>query len=146
MLKRGDKDPKPRTALMNDLERFIQELRSGQNHYVVIGIDANERMVPTAMIDDLRLKCGLVDPQDALHGEIDSPSYARGSHKIDRVLVSSELLPAVKGAGTLGHHDLGITSDHMGIFIIFDEDKLYKGSIADLLKVESRTWCLRSQG
>ena len=139
MLKRGDKDPKPRAALiMKDLESFLQGLRSETGHYIVLGIDANERMLPTSMIDDLRLKCELVDPQDELHGKTESPSYARGSHKIDRVLISSELLPAVKTAGTLGHHDLGIVSDHMGIFVTFDEEKLYRGTIADLLKVENR--------
>ena len=93
---------------MRDLQTFIQDLRREGNHFVVLGIDANEEMTPGSMIDDLRLRCGLEDPQDAMHGNNPHPTYARGSKRIDRILISQELLPAVVHAGTLGHHDLGI--------------------------------------
>ena len=138
MFERNDKDPKPREALMRELQAFIQELRREGNHFIVLGIDANEEMTPGSMIDDVRLHCGRVDPQDAMHGNNPHPTYARGSKRIDRILVSQELLPAVIRAGTLGHHDLGIVSDHMTMFVSFNERMMYNGSIADLLKVENR--------
>lgn len=132
------KDPNPRDAFMQELRQFIQGLRKEKNHLIVLGIDANEQMTPGSKIDDLRLSCGLIDPQVKIHGPTQSPSYARGSSKIDHILISEELMPAVESTGTLEHHGLGIVSDHMGIFIAFNEKKMYKGNIADLLKVENR--------
>lgn len=86
MFERGDKDPNPREALMRELQQFIQQLRQEGNHFIVLGIDANEEMTPGSMIDDLRLRCGLMDPQDAMHGPNPHPSYARGTKRIDRIL------------------------------------------------------------
>lgn len=73
----------------------------------------------------------------SIHGRF-SPSYARRTSKIDRILISRELLPAVETTGTLEHHGLGIVSDHMGLFVTFNEKELFRGSVADLLKVENR--------
>ena len=58
-------------------------------------------------------------------------TYARGTKKIDFILVTPELLPLVKNSGMLPFYE-GIHTDHRGMFVDLDAKATFNGKIAEL--------------
>ena len=79
------------------------------------------------------------DAHSHLHGNSNTPTYSRGTKKIDYILVSKTLIStnALVRAGTLPLHQ-GITSNHTLLFINFKEKRLLRASSSKIMSIQSR--------
>jgi hypothetical protein len=76
---------------------------------------------------------GLADPLASLHRSRPfQPSNIRGKDRIDFILVSKNILPAVTSTGSLPFHSL-FNSDHWLCFIDFDSNTLFSDPAYELL-------------
>jgi hypothetical protein len=75
------------------------------------------------------LDCDLVDAHEHSHGINDEiNSHQSGSTKIDHILVSNRIAPTIIRSGILPF-DIGIPSDHRGMFVTFNQHQLFKAEI-----------------
>jgi hypothetical protein len=82
--------------------------------------------------------CNLIDAHTARQNEsATTATYARGSKKIDYVLITPELLPLIRRSGMLPFYT-NVHSDHRGMYIDLDAKALFKGQIAELYSQPSR--------
>jgi hypothetical protein len=69
--------------------------------------------------------CGLVDPLALQHSTRPiPPSHIRGSERIDFILITPNLMPAVLSSGCLSSHAV-FNSDHRAYFVDFDSHLLF---------------------
>ena len=139
--KSGAKNPKPRTLFLDDLERYIHKIQEEANHYVDLGIDANEDVARRQDgIAKVARRCKLTDVMEHFHGNDLQPTYARSKNRIDYRFVSNELIKdgAITSCGALALHR-GIVSDHVGIFIDYNEAKMLRTNTAELISVAARS-------
>ena len=96
-------------------------------------MDANEPMGKDKNgVSTIASDCNLIDVHASKHNEtLTKATYARGTKKIDYMLITPELLPLVKRCGMLPFYT-GIHTDHRGLFIDIDAKALFNGKIADL--------------
>ena len=106
---------------ITDLTKQIKNWqKEGQD--IILMLDANEPMNKgTQGMAHLATECNLTDVYATRNKATkEQATYARGTKRINFILISAKLLPAVTQAGALAFYD-GIESDHRGIFVNFDE-------------------------
>jgi hypothetical protein len=96
-------------------------------------MDANEAMGKDKNgISTVASNCDLIDFHTSRHNEAASTAtYARGTKKIDYILITPELPPLVTRSGMLPFYT-GIHTDHRGLFIDINSKALFQGKIAKL--------------
>ena len=129
---RGVSNVNLRTQFISDLIRLVNELQDkGQD--IVLMLDANEPSGHASGVDRLLTECGLIDAHTKLH-EITPPppTHQRGSAKIDFMLISPRLVPALRAAAILALHD-GYLSDHRALVVEFDAHTMFQGETSPVL-------------
>ena len=66
------------------------------------------------------------------------PTYIRSKNRLDYILVSRDLLPAITAAGHYDFHELIQTSDHRGIYLSLDTLKLFDSNEVDPTHIAHR--------
>jgi hypothetical protein len=96
-------------------------------------MDANKAMGKDKRgVSTITSKCNLIDAHTAKHHEAaTTATYARGTQKIDYILISPELLPLIQRSVMLPFYH-GIHTDHQGLYIDIDDKALFHGKIAEL--------------
>lgn len=139
-------DPRPRIQCIVDLQAWM-ECKLTEGYEFILCIDANEVITntsgsyhpliynpdaPTAIgrhdgsLATLIRTCGLQDPLTIQHqDQPPPPTYSRGSQRIDYILVSGSLLPAITRSGLLPF-DSVFLSDHRPCFLDFDGRVLFQ--------------------
>ena len=115
----GVLDPNPRKAFIQDMKEMVKSLNIADHDIILmgdfneaIGIKANEM---ASVISEGRL----TDTHCSCHGiDNEQPTYARGSKRVDYVLVSSRLTAHIRATGA-EPFNFRIFSDHRGIFVDF---------------------------
>ena len=118
-------DIDPRHATVEDLKTLILKKFYSTNNYLLIGMDANEandKRQSSSMFDTMN-SLGLHDALQHLNGEGRPPTIASGSHTIDYIFASQNLLPHIVGAGQL-RRDTTFASDHPALFVQLNSDSL----------------------
>jgi hypothetical protein len=113
----GHTKPDPRQQCVDDFKKAVLQEQAIGSDIVVMG-DLNEvvGLDPTLMAS-VCAACHLYDPfSDLFPDQADTPTYARGSKRLDWVLVSRSLLPVIEGVG-YNRFNLLYHSDHRAIFI-----------------------------
>ena len=114
----------PRQAFIRDLQQYIKASQQAGDAIILSG-DFNETMSERQSgMATLAATCGLVDIFRLRLGTNTSPTtYQRGRKRLDYVLLSPSLIPAVKAAGydPFGYR---VVSDHRGYYIDFDANIL----------------------
>ena len=89
-------------------------------------MDANEAMGKDKNgVSTVASDCDLIDAHTARHNEAaTTATYARGTKKIDYILIAPELLPIVTRSEMLAFYT-GIHTDHRGLFIDIDAKALF---------------------
>jgi hypothetical protein len=102
-------------------------------------MDANEAMGKDKRgVSTITSKCNLINIHTAKHHEAAiTATYARGTQKIDYILISPELLPLIRRSGLLPFYH-GIHMDQRGQYIDIDEKALLYGKIAELYSQPTR--------
>ena len=121
----------PRTRILKDLRDSIVPKRE-QGFKPILMMDANDDWLEKSskifqsFIEELQLQ----DPLHQKFGQdgVTPATYARGTNRLDYILVDSTILPAIKKIGTLGLHE-GIHSDHVMLYMDCDESLLFQGKI-----------------
>ena len=132
-------NPNPKEQFITDLRTHIQT--SAKNEMLIIGLDANEDVLPedspaketsiTALMRDLNL----IDVFEHQHGTTGDTSR-KNAKKIDHVLVSENVLPAIQHSGFLPWNAI-MESDHRTGFVDFDALTLF-GNSDDLTHTATR--------
>ena len=112
----GVQEPDPQSQFIKDLTQTLRQ--SAQDSYIIM-LDANEDVYQSRHWEDLLCEFDLIDVHRHLNGTNCLATFSRGSTKIDHILVSRDLLSAVKAAGILPFHH-GIHSTHRGLFVDLD--------------------------
>jgi exonuclease III len=131
----------PRRQFILDLQGWL-EIKLLEGHKIVLGVDANDSYNPdttgtptpleynpdrptvsashNGKLSTLVASCGLKDPLALQHSSRPFPaSHIRGSKRIDFILVTPHLQPAVLNSGSLAFHSL-FHSDHRAYYVDFD--------------------------
>jgi hypothetical protein len=110
-------NPDPRKIAFEDLKERINEIKQCGNEVIVM-LDANDTLQNTRLaFTKWTSEVNLVDPLIQRHGtDSEPPTYARGSKRIDYILVSERLSEYVTSCGILPLHSICF-SDHQAIFI-----------------------------
>ena len=108
----------PRHAFLEDMNTFITKWKnSGDQHEVILMLDANEDIVEKSHFSEFVLEAGLLDAVSLVEPALkDDPTYLWGSRRLDYVLITPGLQSAlVKG----GHHPFHqhLVTDHKGVFV-----------------------------
>ncbi len=145
--------PHPHRQLILDLQSWIEHLIK-EGHEIILTIDANETYnpdicgnhhplqyssgIPTlarshdGKFSTLVTTCGLKDPLALQHSSRPFPaSHIRGSQRIDFILVTPNLLPAVQRTGSLSYYSL-MQSDHRAYYVDFDSIELFSDPAYDI--------------
>jgi hypothetical protein len=130
--------PEPRQQFITDIKRLLKNQKREGNK-IILMMDANESMGSEKNgVSSITSDCDLIDIHTARHSEAaTTATYARGTRKIDFVLITPELLPLVSNSGMLPFYD-GIHTDHRGMFIDLDSKATFHGKIAELYSQPSR--------
>ena len=125
----GKHELHPRTAFINDMITFIQELKT-TNHDIILGGDFNDTIQRNnSGLLKLIMHTGLVDiwnHRQPTHQTF--PTYARGTERIDTVLCTPNMLTHIQKMGYSPFQWI-TNSDHRGIFLdinyknLFDDDQ-----------------------
>ena len=133
----------PRRRILDDLERVIQEARE-KKFRVILMMDANEDWTKKdgkelkAFMDKVQLR----DPLYERHYSDEvTPTYARGTKRIDYILMDASLMGAVRRIGTLGLHQAMI-SDHVMVYVDLDEREAFEGQLNRPVRIPSREFIL----
>lgn len=136
----------PRRQFILDFQAWL-EMKIAEGHELIIGMDANDTYnpdssgishplpyspdIPTVSsthdgkLCTLIASCGLKDPLALQHCSRPFPaSHIRGTKRIDFLLVTPRLVPAVLSSGSLACHSL-FHSDHRASFMDFDSLLLF---------------------
>ena len=130
MIQSGDKSMNPHTRVLQDLRLLIADKRS-KGFRPIVMMDANDDWTNEKQGQqfwEFMQECNLTDPMhDRFKSSGLTPStYARGSQRIDYILVDTTISPSIKQIGSLGLHE-GILSDHVMLYMDCDEKKLFRG-------------------
>eukprot|EP00980_Cylindrotheca_fusiformis_P014992 scaffold4112_cov60-Cylindrotheca_fusiformis.AAC.10 len=136
--------PQPQLRFRHDLLRLLLEFRRKGDSIILMG-DFNEDIGDHAsqlqrLFQDDRLQ--LIDIIGQRHPTtLNLPTYIRGSKRgLDFILVSSELVPAVRRCGYLPFHS-HFRSDHRFAFIDFDHHLLFGTTDPQLASPMFRDCC-----
>ena len=126
-----------RDKFISDLSVFIGALKlKGQD--IILMMDANEASGQGSGVDRLMTKCGLVDAHTLSADPSPHPAtYQRGSKKIDFILITPSIVPAVRAVSVLPLHD-GYLSDHRALVVDFDAVTLFAGKTSPVLPATGR--------
>jgi hypothetical protein len=121
----ADPKPNPRKYFRKDLMAFLKSLKAKGDDLIVIG-DFNEALGndPAGMSKICR-ELILSDVMKMRHGTSDEPAtYARGTKRLDYVLMSQRCAIAVRKCGyePFNHR---LFSDHRGMFVDMDTEMLF---------------------
>jgi endonuclease/exonuclease/phosphatase family metal-dependent hydrolase len=97
-------------------------------------LDSNDDLKDHSPTDSLITECGLFSVHEQADYAADFPApatYARGRKKIDHILVTAALLPAVTASGIEPLH-AGIVSDHRALYVDFDTKLLLRGTLTSI--------------
>jgi hypothetical protein len=120
-----------------DLIKQLQ-LWKKAGHDLVVILDANKPVVPGSAIVQLIYACGLTDAHTQATEAIEPPpTHNRGSCKIDFVLVSSRLVPAIMARTILPLYD-GYLSDYRALIVNFDSSILFAGPTSEVVQPRAR--------
>jgi len=156
-------DPAPRRQFILDVQSWLErELHQGIE--ILLGMDANELISNkqgsycplTSQLDTsitekhhdgsfntLMTTCGLIDPLLLQHTqETPRSTYSRGSQRIDNILISKGLHPAIKHSGILPYDGI-FSSDHRACYLDLDAAKLFN-KVTPNIQPRSR-WSLQLQ-
>ena len=131
MIQEGDLTLDPRTRILDDLRDLITVKRT-EGFRPILMLDANDTWLESgskefrAFVEEMQL----IDPLFNKFSEdgLTPTTYARGTRRIDFILVDSALEPFIKRIGTLGLHE-GILSDHVMLYMDIDERAMFKGIV-----------------
>ena len=143
---KGVAKPNPRLLMWDALETFILSLQS-RGDLIVLMMDANGTFNDGELaMNRICTVCNLKDPHAMSLDGPPQPSYARGSKKIDFILVSEAIVSsgAIVGSGTLALHH-GIFSDHTLLFIDLDERRLLRAASSKIMTRHGRILNSRNQ-
>jgi len=136
----------PRRQFILDLQGWLQT-KIDDGHELIVSMDANDTYNPdtpgvahpvtyhpdrptlspthNGKLGTLITSCGLRDPLALQHESRPFPaSHIRGSQRIDFILVTPGILPAVTCSGSLGFQSL-FHSDHRAYYVDFDAVQLF---------------------
>ena len=134
----------PRESFIHDLQAFITQVQLAGEDVVLAG-DFNEEMgTATSGMDHLATTCGLVDLFSSRTGTQTQPAtYQRGTKRLDYILISPRLLPAVIAAGydPFGYR---LPSDHRGMYLDFSTEALFQHDHPDMAPVAQRDFTTKS--
>ncbi|MFM8621857.1 MAG: hypothetical protein ACKOB3_00515, partial [Holophagaceae bacterium] len=144
------KSENPRDAFHKDLEKFIEQCIS-KNHDIIIGGDWNDHIeVPRSPILRLCTRFQLIDPWMTFNPQYPNfATYEWGKERIDSVLISQRLLPALLN---ISYTPVGFlnNTDHRGILLDWKTDVLFGNRIdtsecyaARLVRANDRTTVTR---
>ena len=134
-------DPRPRRQFITDLIQKINQKQKTGKHQIIFGIDANKVFEPDGepvkphSITRLKQECGLVDVFKHHHAHVGDTSNKK-LNKIDHLLVSQSIVPAITRSGFLPWGDV-IASDYRTGFVDLQTDLLF-GNMDDPTSSSSR--------
>ena len=133
----GEQQPEPRGQTTKDLTSAIKQWQQTQD--IILMIDANEHFdSPQSAISKLAASCNLVDIIATRHQQAtNTATYSRGTKRIDFILISENIAPAVTRCGLLPFYE-GIHSDHRGSFIDLDARILFQDRTPQLYEQPRR--------
>ena len=102
-----------------------------KRHELVIMLDSNDDLSDSSPTYSLTTDCGLFSVHEYASYAADSlapATHARGRKRIDHILVTAALLPAVTASCIEPLH-AGILSDHRGLYVDFDTTLLLCGTL-----------------
>ena len=102
--------------------------------------DFNEHVTdPRSTLQKLALDCRLVDVWAKLHPtETEPATYLYGKKRLDYILISASLVPAVTAIGYEPFHEY-LPTDHRGVFIDFETKALFGLDHTPLAKAQLRS-------
>jgi endonuclease/exonuclease/phosphatase family metal-dependent hydrolase len=115
----GVLDPNPRQAFIRDLKTMVTKLKNDDHDIILMG-DFNELIGirPNDMASVI-LAGKLSDVHSLRHGlDREKPTYARGTKRVDYILISERLTSYVRATGA-EPFNFRIFSDHRGLFVDF---------------------------
>ena len=129
----------PRDNLFVDLNKLIVQ-KQHNNKEVIVLIDANDTLQnPNSKLTKWTKDTNLMDIHLELHGtEDEPPTYARGSNRIDYILVTQKISNYITSAGIMPMHEY-TTSDHRALFIDIDLKRFLGGEPHDIMSINGRT-------
>ena len=112
----------------------------------ILFMDANEDWTNARTGTALRTFLQETQLQDPLYQRFNkdgltASTYARGSSRIDYMFFDGALVQSIRRIGTLGLHE-AIVSDHVMLYVDFDEKELFQGLINRPVRVPSREFIL----
>ena len=126
MVGNGKRNPRPRKLILRDLLELIREKRQ-EGYRPILMLDANGSTFTDKDFRQFQQDALLEDPFYDKFNEMPR-TYARGSRRIDYILMDAGLTPAIKGIGYLGSH-MAVFSDHSMAWCDFHESLLFRGKI-----------------
>jgi hypothetical protein len=124
----GEAHPNPRLSLLQDLALFI-DMKQSEGDEIILQLDANTVSDNDKWITFLAAR-ELVDLHGIVSSDPFSQSFASGTTKIDYMLGTPKIASAVRFGGIL-NFEQGLTSDHRGMYLDFDESALFSSKNAD---------------
>ena len=97
------------------------------NHRVVILGDFNESLYSGRRTDlaNLATACGLIDPMQMICPQsANAPTFLRGSHRIDYILVDEDIVHGVTGFGLMAPNP-ALSPSHRGVFCDISFDAIF---------------------
>jgi hypothetical protein len=135
----GRSSPHPRKALIQDLSWQMRQWRSDGFEMIlsddlneVLGDDPNEFAVITTDFN-------LTDIYRHRHGSDEPATYQRGQKRLDYMLCTADLLPAVTACGIMPFKILS-PSDHRTIFVDFDTKLLFGSLPSELASPKAKAF------
>ncbi len=129
----------PRKLFISDLTEHIQSLQL-QGNSILLSLDANESShKKSSGIQRLMDSCGLLDIHEYFFPGKELPSHRNGRDKIDFMLGTPDIIPAITRAGILAFNE-GFSSDHRTMFIDLDLSRILKGSHTDVTHRANRSF------
>eukprot|EP00980_Cylindrotheca_fusiformis_P026659 scaffold16811_cov98-Cylindrotheca_fusiformis.AAC.1 len=124
----GVSQPQPRTRLIQDLQKELCNLPSDRR-FILLG-DFNETIGrdPNLMAS-ICSRHNLVDAVTARHPHAcHTPTYSRGTKRLDYALISPELIPFLHASGLNQFNEVS-TSDHRALFLDFDRSGILRTGV-----------------
>eukprot|EP00957_Ditylum_brightwellii_P045000 3413993-Ditylum_brightwellii.AAC.1 len=120
--KKGISKPNPCQQFLLDLTNLLHDLQT-KEHEIVLPLDANDDILEDGAFNRFIVKINLTDAYNHVHPKSHPAIYLRGSKKLDYMLLTPGLLPAIIAIGYLPFHT-GILSDHCTLWADFDPEIL----------------------
>eukprot|EP00957_Ditylum_brightwellii_P051109 3875079-Ditylum_brightwellii.AAC.2 len=134
--KKGVTKLNPRQQFLTDLFALIEELQ-GNNHEIVLLLDANKDILDNGQFTKFFKDNDLVDAYHHLHPQSNPATYLRGHKRLDYMLLTPGLTPALRSIGYLPFHT-GIFLDHCALYADFDPEILFLGDLSSFINPATR--------